>query len=406
MATSLTRGAYARLALILGTLAAFGPLSIDMYLPGLPAIAREFGTSAAAAQQTLSVFFIGLAAGQLLYGPLSDRLGRRRPVLFGCAIYALAGLACALAASIPSLIVLRLCQALGGCVGIVISRSVVRDLFDQRESARMYSVLTLVMGLAPITAPLIGGQLLGAFGWRSIFVVLGGFGALCFALVLFGLPETLSVERRDRASLGRVVRAYGGMLADGRFMGFALASGLAFASMFAYISGSPYVFIELNGVPPERFGLLFGINATGLIAASQVNRWLLGRYSGVRILVATLAVTACAGLLLVIVAATGLGGFPGLLAVLFVCIASLGLVQPNATAAAMAPYGRQAGSASAMLGATQFVFGALAGALVGLLHNGTALPMAGVMGLCSSLAFIFLHVLALRPPRTAEVPQA
>lgn len=386
-------------------LTAFGPLSIDMYLPGLPSIAREFGASTAVAQQTLSAFFLGLAAGQLLYGPLSDRLGRRPPLIFGCALYAVACIGCALATSIPSLLLLRLAQALGGCAGIVIARSVVRDLFDQRESARMYSLLTLVMGLAPITAPLIGGQLLALFGWRAIFIVLSAFGMLCLALVLFSLPETLPPERRTQAGMGDALRAYRGLLADGRFMGFALASGLAYASMFAYISGSPFVFIELNGVPPERFGLLFGLNALGLIAASQLNRVLLSRFDGGRILTAALAIIAAAGLLLVVVTASGVGGFPGMLAVLFICIATLGLVQPNATAAAMAPYGRRAGSASAMLGATQFIFGALAGALVGLLANGTALPMAAVIALCSTSAFVVLHVL-VRPERASRIHQA
>jgi DHA1 family bicyclomycin/chloramphenicol resistance-like MFS transporter len=188
-------------------------------------------------------------------------------------------------------------------------------------------------------------------------------------------------------------------------MGYALASGLAYASMFAYISGSPFVFIELNGVPPERFGLLFGLNALGLIAASQLNRILLSRFDGGRILTAALAIIAAAGLLLVVVTASGFGGFPGMLAVLFICIATLGLVQPNATAAAMAPYGRRAGSASAMLGATQFVFGALAGALVGLLANGTALPMAAVIALCSTSAFVVLHAL-VRPERVSRTQQA
>jgi DHA1 family bicyclomycin/chloramphenicol resistance-like MFS transporter len=403
MTTPSTRGSYARLAIILGTLTAFAPLSIDMYLPGLPAIAREFRSDTAAAQQTLAIFFLGLALGQVLYGPLSDRLGRRPPLLFGCALYALAALGCALSASLQALVALRLVQALGGCAGIVIGRSVVRDLFDQRESARMYSFLMLVMGLAPITAPLIGGQVLVAFGWRAIFLILSGFGLTCLALVLFGLRETLPAERRTRAGLAAALRAYGGLLADGRFMGYALAGGLASGAMFAYIAGSPFVFIELNGVPPERYGLLFGANALGLILASQCNRWLLARYHGGQILTAALAVTAGSGLLLATITAAGVGGFAGMLALLFCCIASTGLVQPNATAAAMAPYGRRAGSAAALLGAVQFAIGAGAGALVGALHNGTALPMVGTIAACGAAAFLILQLLALRPlPREAR----
>jgi DHA1 family bicyclomycin/chloramphenicol resistance-like MFS transporter len=282
---------------------------------------------------------------------------------------------------------------------MVITRSVVRDLFDQRDSARMYSMLVLVMGLAPILAPLVGGQVLLFWGWRVIFLVLSAFGLLCLALVYWGLAESLPEERRTRKSLGAVLRSYGGLLADGRYMGYTIAGGLASAAMFAYISGSPFVFIDLNGVPPERFGLLFGINAIGLIAASQLNRWLLERYSSGQILVTALGVTASAGLLLAAAAATGFGGFPGLLVLLFVCIASTGLVGPNATAGAMAPYARQAGSASAMLGAIQFGFGAAAGALVGVLFNGTALPMAVVIALCGVGAFVTLQLLVMRPQR-------
>jgi DHA1 family bicyclomycin/chloramphenicol resistance-like MFS transporter len=323
-------------------------------------------------------------------------------LLFGSGLYMLACIGCAFAPTIQSLILLRLAQALGGCAGIVISRSIVRDLFDQQESARMYSFLMLVMGLAPITAPLIGGQLLLYFGWRAIFITLSLFGLTCFLLVTFVLPETLPVERRTRAGLGAALRSYGEILMNRSYMGFAIAGGLASSAMFAYISGSPFVFIELNGVPPERFGLLFGTNAVGLITAAQVNRWLLTRYQGVQILRAALTVTAFCGLLLFVIAATRIGGFPALLVVLFFCIASTGLVGPNATAAAMAPYAQRAGSAAALLGAIQFVLGAGAGSLVGLLHNGTALPMAGVIALCAVGSYLVLQVLALRAiPQTA-----
>jgi DHA1 family bicyclomycin/chloramphenicol resistance-like MFS transporter len=208
------RRSTARLTLVLGALTAFGPLSIDMYLPSLPAIAREFGADAATAQLSLSLFFIGLATGQALYGPIADRYGRKRPLLVGCALYAAASAACALVPSIAALIALRLVQAIGGCAGLVLARSAVRDLFDERNSARMYSFLMLVMGLAPITAPLIGGQLLVAFGWRAIFWLLGGFGLLCLAMVTFGLPETLPQERRVRAGLGQALEVYGRLLAD------------------------------------------------------------------------------------------------------------------------------------------------------------------------------------------------
>lgn len=392
---------HGRLAVILGILTAFGPLSIDMYLPGLPSIAEDFGVTTAAAQQTLSAFFIGLAVGQLIYGPVSDRIGRRRPLLFGCALYTVACIGCFLAPSLSALILLRFAMALGACAGMVIARSVVRDLFDQRESARMYSMLVLVMGLAPVLAPTLGGQLLLVWGWRTIFLVLSAFGLLCLALVYWGLAESLPAERRAQHNVGAVLRNYGRLLTDSGYMGYAVAAGLTSAVMFAYISGSPFVFIELNGVPPERFGLLFGLNALGLIAASQLNRWLVLRYTGSQILVTALSITATTGLLLVGAVATGLGGFAGQLVLIFFCIASTGLVGPNATAAAMAPYARQAGSASALLGAVQFGLGALAGAVLGLLFNGTAMPMATLIASCGVGAFVALQFLVLRPQRLA-----
>src|SRR3954453_6811885 len=329
MALTTQRPSTLRLTIILGCLAAFGPLSIDMYLPSLPTLAQEFRTDTAAAQFTLSIFFIGLAFGQALYGPIADRFGRKRPLLAGCALYMLASVACVLAPSIEVLVVLRLIQALGGCAGMVISRSVVRDLFDEHESARMYSFLMLVMGIAPITAPLLGGQLLALFGWRAIFWLLGGFGLLCLLMVAFGLPESLPLDRRNRAGVGQALGVYGQLLADRRFMGYALTGGFLMAGMFAYIAGSPFVVIELYGVSPQQYGWIFGANALGLILASQLNRRLLERYRGDGILSVALAVAAAASVVLTLVAARGLGGLGGLLIPLFICIASVGLVGPN-----------------------------------------------------------------------------
>jgi DHA1 family bicyclomycin/chloramphenicol resistance-like MFS transporter len=397
MALSSPRPSVARLAVILGSLAAFGPLSIDMYLPGLPSLASDFQSDTATAQLTLSLFFVGLAFGQAFYGPIADRIGRKRPLLFGCALYAAASLACALAPSIELLIAARLAQAIGGCAGMVLSRSVVRDLFEQREAARMFSFLMLVMGLAPITAPLIGGQLLALFGWRAIFWLLAGFGLLCLLMVAFALPETLPAERRTRANIGQALAIYGRLLADRKFVGYALAGGFVSAAMFAYISGSPFVFIQIYGVAPQHYGYIFGANALGLVLASQLNRWLLARWRSETILSAALLIDVLAGLLLLLVAATRLGGLPGLLAPLFICIASVGLISPNTTAVAMEPHGRIAGSASALLGTLQFVLGAGVGALVGALYNGTALPMAATIAACEIAALVTFQTLAARP---------
>jgi DHA1 family bicyclomycin/chloramphenicol resistance-like MFS transporter len=379
--------AYYRLAVILGGLTAMGPLAIDMYLPALPTIGRELTTSSASVQVSLAVYFIGIAVGQAFYGPLSDRFGRKRALYFGLAVFVLASVGCARAASINVLITSRFLQALGGCAPLVIPRAVVRDYFDERGSARMLSVLMLVMGLAPILAPLVGGQLLIRLGWRSVFWLLGTYAMVWLLLTAFFLPESLSQDRRRRQPIGAVLAIYGRLLRDRLYMGYVISGGLIFSGLLAYIAGSPYVFIELFDVPPERYGLFFGMNAIGIIAASQINRWLAVRMDPRRIVGIVLPVSMASGLTLLVAASTGLGGFAGLLIPLFCFIASHGFVMPNTTALAMAPHGAVAGSASALLGTLQFVLGATAGILVGALGNGSAVPLAAVIAACGAGAW-------------------
>jgi MFS transporter, DHA1 family, multidrug resistance protein len=379
---------YYRLALILGALTAVGPLAIDMYLPALPTIAREFGAAASVVQSSLAAYFIGIAIGQAFYGPLSDRLGRKPVLYFGLALFMVSSIGCAQAGTVDTLIAFRFLQALGGCAPIVIPRAVVRDHFDQAGSVRMLSVLMLVMGLAPILAPLIGGQLLVYFGWRAVFWLLTAYAAVWLVVVATLLPESLPSARRLRQPLKDVLIVYWRLARDRRFMGHALSGALIFAGLLAYISGSPFVFIELFQVPPQRYGLFFGTNAVGIIVASQVNRGLVGRVDTARILAVVLPVAMTAGLVLVLDAYSGFGGFPGILVPLFCYIACHGFVLPNTTALAMAPYGRAAGSASALLGTFQFVLGAVAGSLIGVFANGTAVPMAAVVAGCGATAFL------------------
>lgn len=379
--------AYYRLAVILGALTAMGPLAIDMYLPALPTIARELHTSAASVQVSLAVYFIGIACGQAFYGPLSDRWGRKPALYFGLLLFSTSSVGCALAQDVEALIALRFLQALGGCAPLVVPRAIVRDYFDQRGSVRMLSVLMLVMGLAPILAPLVGGQLLVHFGWRSVFWVLAAYGVFWFAIVTTLLPESLPVERRRRQRPREVLATYVSLLRDRRYLGYVATGALIFAGLLAYISGSPFVFIELFSVPPEQYGLFFGVNAIGIIIASQINRWLASRFDARDIVSYVLPVSVAAGLVLLVDAYTGFGGFAGILVPLFFYIASHGFVMPNTTALAMAPHGTVAGSASALLGTVQFVLGASAGALVGALGNGTAIPLAAVIAACALLAF-------------------
>lgn len=370
-------------------------MSIDMYLPSLPALAAEFGASTATTQLTLSAFFIGLALGQALYGPLADRFGRKPPLYVGLVLYAVATAGCALAGSAGSLIAWRFAQALGGCAGVVIARAVVRDLFDQWGSARMLSTMMLVMGAAPMLAPLAGGWLLGVSGWRSIFWTLLAFGLACLIAAFLGLPETRQ-RSSERLGVRSVLREYEHLLGHRHFLGYTLAGGFAQAGMFAYISGSPFVFIDVYGVPAGAYGWLFGANALGLITASQVNARLVMRLGPDRLLARANLANALFGVFLVVVAWTGWGGLVGLLVPLFGYVTSLGFSYPNAAAGAMGPFPDRAGSASALLGTIQFAIAAVAGAAVGWWHDGTALPMAVVIAVCGATAFAFQRTLVAR----------
>lgn len=378
---------YYQLALILGALTALGPLAIDTYLPALPTITRDLGTTAGLTQVSLTVYFIGIALGQAFYGPLSDRLGRKAALYVGLGLFALASAGCARSQSIEALIGFRFLQALGGCAPLVVPRAVVRDYFDERESVRMLSVLVLVMGLAPILAPLAGGQLLVRIGWRSIFWAHAAYATVWLTAVALALPESLAADRRRRQTLRSILSVYRRLLRDGPYMRHVLTGGLIFSGLLAYISGSPFVFIELYGVPPEQFGLYFGTNAVGIITASQVNRWLAHRTDARHVLRMVLPVSLLAGVTLLVNAATGFGGFAGILVPLFVFIATHGFVMPNTTALAMAPHGSVAGSASALLGSVQFVIGAIAGTLVGAIGTASAVPLALVIAACGTGAF-------------------
>lgn len=385
-----------RLILILGVLSAYGPLTTDMYMPALPTIGKEFANPHV--QQTMAIYFFGLAIGQLIYGPISDRVGRRRPLLFGSSLYSLASLGCTLAPSMEALIGFRLLQALGGSVGMVTTVSVVRDLFEVKESARVFSYLTLVMGLAPILAPLIGGQILLYSSWRLIFLVLTLFGLSCLALVALGLPESLPPQARNPSPLSTIVADYARLVVDPRFLAYALPNSLMGAGFFTYLAGASLVFIGVYGVSAQNFGWIFGLNALGLISTSQLNNVLLNRYPGRRILIGGMVGMVIASLLLVLVAVSGFGGLFGLWAVLFVCVAGMGLVRPNAQAATLAPYPERAGLASSLLGALGSGAGSLAGAALGLFSGGSAIPMALTIAVVYSLALlVFWGIRSLYP---------
>jgi DHA1 family bicyclomycin/chloramphenicol resistance-like MFS transporter len=390
------RTGYYQLAVTLGALTAMGPLAIDMYLPALPTIARDLAASASAVQVSVVVYFIGMAVGQAVYGPMSDRVGRKPSLCFGLLLFLVASVGCAMATTVEALVVFRLLQSLGGCAALVIPRAVVRDYFEEREAVRMLSLLMLVFGLAPILAPWIGGQLLIHLGWRSIFWLHAAYAAFWLAVVAASVHESLPVERRRRDPIGVIIGVYRRLITDRVYMGYVLAGSLIFAGLLAYIAGSPFVFIDLFHVPPERYGLYFGTNAIGIISASQANRWLANRVDPRRVLAIVLAVAMIASLVLLFNAYTGLGGFGGILLPLFCFVAIQGFVGPNTVALAMAPHRTVAGSASALLGAIQFVCGAAAGTLLGLIGTETAVPLGAVIAGCGVTAFV-IHRSLLAP---------
>nr|CEL21508.1 Multidrug resistance transporter, Bcr/CflA family [Kibdelosporangium sp. MJ126-NF4]CTQ95925.1 Multidrug resistance transporter, Bcr/CflA family [Kibdelosporangium sp. MJ126-NF4] len=368
------RSSKLRFTLILGGLSGFAPLSIDMYLPGFPAMTEQLGATASQIQLTLTAFVVSLALGQAIAGPLSDSFGRRRPLIAGLVLYAIASVACAFAPSAYALVAFRFVQGLGAAAGIVIARAAVRDLFAGVALARFFSTLMLVTGLAPILAPVIGGEVLRFTSWRGIFLVLSVFGAILLLSTVLGLPETLADDRRQPPHIGAVMRSYGTLLRDRIFLGYALTSALLFAALFAYISGSPFVLQELYGLTPQQFGWVFGVNSVGIMITGQLNGWLLRRFQPRALTAAGLVVGLAGGVGLVVTMAMG-AGLVVILVPLFVIVSSVGIVMPNAAALGLADQADNAGAASALIGITQFIIGGLLAPLAG--HG--ALAMAVLM---------------------------
>ncbi|BCM66531.1 putative bicyclomycin resistance protein [Streptomyces sp. EAS-AB2608] len=393
---------------VLGGLTATPPLAMDMYLPSLPEVTRSLHASAAAVQLTLTACLLGMALGQLVVGPMSDRWGRRRPLLTGLAVYLVATALCAVAPNVETLVAFRLVQGLAGAAGIVIARAVVRDLYDGVAMARFFSTLMLISGVAPIVAPLIGGQILRVTDWRGVFVVLTVVGAALAVLVWLRLPETLPPAGRHGGGVGQALRAMRGLLADLPFTGYMLAGGFAFAALFAYISASPFVIQEIYGASPQTFSLLFGLNSVGLVIAGQVNgKVLVGRVSLDKVLGTGLAVIVLAATALLLMASGALGevGLAPIAAALFVLMSAMGITLPNAQTLALLRTRHAAGSASALLGTSSFLVGATASPLVGVAGEETAVPMA-VVQLGGALVAVACFVGMCRPWTTRDTARA
>lgn len=389
--------------LILGGLNVLGPLSVDTYLPALPTISRDLSATTAQAQITLSACILGMALGPIVAGPLSDALGRRRPLLLGLAVYALVALLCIVAPSVVVLALLRFVQGVAGVTGITIALAVARDLYSGVALARCLALLVTIQAIGPIVAPVLGSLLLTFTSWHGIFVALALVGTVLFLAAAFGLRETLPPSRRSDGGIAASLAAFRDLLADRRFVGYALSSGFVFAGAIVYISAAPFILQNLYGVSPQLLGLLFGINGLGIVIMSQVSARLVGRVSSLRLLAWGLAAMVLGGLSMLLVALGGVG-LVGILLSFFVIAASLGLILPNATALALANV-RAAGSASALLGMLQLTIGAVAAPLVGLGGSGSAIPMAAVVA-AFGLTALGLFVALCRPAQASTQVRA
>src|SRR5580704_4564076 len=379
------------LIFILGLLSAIGPFSIDMYLPAFPAIALDLHTTVAQVALSLSSFFIGISFGQLLYGPLLDRFGRKKPLYAGLFLYLLASVGCALARTADALIALRLLQALGGCVGMVASRAMVRDMFHVKENAKVFSLLMLVVAISPIIAPTLGGYVTAAFKWQFIFVILILINIIILAAIYFILPESRAPDPNFSLKPKPIIENFLRVLKEPQFYTYALTGSVASAGLYAYIAGSPYVFMELFKVSERQYGWIFAMIAMGLIGASQLNSLLLRRYKSEQIVRVALFCQTLTGAMLFIGAATGRTELFSTIFLIFIFLSCQGFTFPNTSALSLAPFTSIAGSASALLGAIQMCLGSLATVIVSILSNHTALPMTGVMACCALSSFIILN---------------
>jgi len=378
---------------ILGGLSALAPFSIDMYLPAFPSIAKSLNTDISQVALSLTSYFIGISIGQLFYGPITDKFGRKKPLIFGLSLFLLASIGCALSPDINWLIAMRVVLALGGCVGMVVSRAVVRDLFPVSEIAKIFSILMLIVGVAPILAPTIGGWVLTVSSWRTIFYFLTAFSLILIVSVFFFLPESKNPNRAKSLKAKDVLRDYADVLQEKTFLYYALASSIAMAGMFAYISGSPFVFMKYHSFTEQQYGWVFGGNAMGFIIGSQINRVLLNKFSSLQVITISSIILVGISILMFVLFGLNLLSPALLIAMIFTFLFSLGLLVPNCTALALAPFTYNAGSASALIGFIQMITGAGISALVSLLHNGTTFPMVFGMFFCGTICFLIILLL-------------
>ncbi len=388
------------MAAILGSLSAFGPLSLDMYLPALPMLADDLQTSTSMTQLSLTACMLGLSIGQLFAGPISDVRGRRIPLIIGLILYAVSSFLCAVAPSIYTFVLLRFVQGLAGSAGIVIARATVRDLYAGTELTKFFALLMLINGIAPIAAPIVGGQILEFTTWHGVFVVLGLIGAIMFLVVLLALPETLPQERRSKAGIGNTLKTFDTLLKDRVFMGYAMAQGLVIAAMFAYIAGSPFVFQKIFEVSPQTFSLIFAINGVGIIIASQITGKLAGKVKETSLFIAGITIAGVGGILLLAMILLQ-AGLIAVLVPLFFVVSSVGIVGATGFSLAMQNQSKAAGSASALQGLLSFISGGIVAPLVGIGGEHTAVPMGIIIALSTIGAMVCYVVMIRRSSSTS-----
>lgn len=383
---------HASIILILGAMTALSPFSIDMYLPGFPAIARDLRATVPQVALSLSTFFIGISAGQLLYGPLLDRFGRKKPLYAGLSLFILTSIGCMTAQNIEWLIALRFLQAIGSCVAGVAAVAMVRDLFPVEENARVFALLMLVLGLSPLLAPTLGGYVTTAFGWQSVFIILAIMGALLLVATRYGLPDGYQPDTSLSLKPRPILANFLAVLREPQFSTYAFAGGMSFAGLFAYVADSPLVFMDIFKVSGQVYGWIFAGLSVGLIGASQLNGFLLRHYRSEQLVFAALCSQVTITLIFLVLTSIGWLGLTGTLALLFAFLACLGISNPNNGALSLAPFTKNTGSASALMGATQMGLGALASFCVSIFNNHTAIPMVSIMASTSLLALLILLV--------------
>jgi DHA1 family bicyclomycin/chloramphenicol resistance-like MFS transporter len=388
----MTKQRYFFLVLILGTLTALSPFSIDMYLPAFQDIAKSLHTTTARVDLSLSSFFIGLATGQLIYGPLMDRFGRKRPLYFGLTIYIIASVGCFLSASVEMLIAIRVLQAIGSCAAGVASIAMVRDLFPIKDNAKVFALLFLVLGASPLLAPTAGSYLTGAFGWQSVFVVLLSIAALILVAVIFTLPESYKPDASYSLKPGPIINNFLLVIRTPQFYTYAIAGSIAFCGLFAYVAGSPLVFMDVFGLSKKEYGWIFAGLSVGFIGSNQLNSLLIKRYKSEQVVRVALTAQVVAGLVFLIGSLNGWYGLGGTLTMIFLILCCIGLTNPNTSALCMAPFAKNAGVASALLGTMQLGLGAAASFGISVFTSHSAMPMAAIMAISSIIALCVLLI--------------